>query len=515
MPSFDPPSATTGATARKAHVRRKSAQRKYRFGVAGQILASMLGLAIGYWIVSSVDPRFDFLNLRGGRDVAELPQPNPPRASSKPRPPRPLPATEPHSGEPRSEGDASHGRPKTVEGPPENSGDPPPSVAAPVAKTNPFAQLPAAVDLPPLAEGSPLAAAPLAKFERAPGADFDLSLKSNITGAKAAKVFYLERVDALGQPDGVAPRWRALAQGEAAAGADAGSNAVADAANRPESEAAKIPVAELTQAGDSLTFVWLPEARTTYASALRNCVLVLRAGSAEKALPLRRCERVDAVRVETDKSYVLTPLPANDFSPPPESLRLELIQAEKLPASATIVPDSQRVGGAGGIRVVLRTEAPAVELRARLYTSGKNTSIRVAQVMSETAGKWAPFTVERLNALKQAATKDIANAEKVEANLKQHIKLIQAEISRLRTTVVSSVTAANKITTQVAALNAESISSAAEEERLAQAIVEMKTKLQLFDPLFDLAKQVRTAVKLHFRVFFVCEEQEVDVLRAG
>jgi hypothetical protein len=216
-----------------------------------------------------------------------------------------------------------------------------------------------------------------------------------------------------------------------------------------------------------------------------------------------------------DKNYTLTPLPENDYSPPAESLRLELLKADDLPFGASFIPASKTVGGTDEIRIVLRTEVPAVELRARLFTSGKATSIRIAPVIADAAGKPLPFTLERLNSEKQAANKEIASAEKVSAALAQRIKLIAVEVPRLRNTVVPSVTAANKIRTQIAALQAESATAAIEIARLDKVIPEMKTRLQLFDPLFNLANQVRTATKLHFRVFFVCEEQEVDVLRAG
>jgi hypothetical protein len=522
-PSFAPPAGSTASTARRAQIRRKASQRQFRVGLTGQILASLAGLAIGYWIVSSVDPRFDFLNLRGGGEVVERPQPSPPRTNNRPQEPlKPRPQSPRPIGDPLSPAAKGvPGQPEVaVETPTKASVEPAP-VAAPVAKTDPFVHVPATVDLPPLEEGPPAPAVILAKTDLAPTADFDLLLKSFITGAKTSKAFRLERVDTHNQSGAASPRWHVLAHGGPAAGGAAGgavgaeAGAAADATKSLESDSSMIPVAEIALAGDTLTFAWLPEAHTTYAEALRNCVLTLRAGSAEKSLALRHCEHIDAVHLDMEKSYVLTPLPAGTFSPPVESLRLELLQAEQLPPGATILPESKLVGGADEIRIVLRTDVPAVELRARLYTSGKNTSIRIAPVIADAAGKPLPFTLDRLNSLKQQANKEIANAEKVSATLSQRIKLIPAEIARWRGTVVTTFTAQNKVKAKIADLEAESLAAAAEVDRLTKVIPEMKSKLQLSDPLFTLINQLRNGNKLHFRVFYVCEEQEVDVLRAG
>jgi len=524
-PSFDPFAGSPSSTARKSQIRRKAAQRQFRIGLVGQILAPVVGLAIGYWIISSIDPQFDFLHLRGNPDVAERPPGTGPPTDRPQESPKPRPSMQPSAGQKLAGGRASvgaNGQSKVAVDASKQSGSASTPAAAPVEQVNPFLKLPAEVVLPPLIDGVPAVPAALVEVELVPNADFDLFLKSYITSAKAPKIFQLQRDETSGQPGGIARQWKVVARGPAAADASAGSapagsadGGSADAKQPLDPQGSAIPVAAVALTGSSLTFSWLPEARTTYAEALRNCVLTLRSGSAEKSLRLRRCEHADAMRVAMDKNYVLTPLPENDHSPPAESLRLELLKADDLPFGATFIPDSKTVGGADEIRIVLRTEVPAVELRARLFTSGKATSIRIAPVIADAAGKPLPFTLERLNSEKQSANKEIANAEKVSAALAQRINLIAAEVPRLRNTVVPSVTAANKIRVQIAALQAESATAAIEVSRLDKVIPEMKTRLQLFDSLFNLANQVRTATKLHFRVFFVCEEQEVDVLRAG
>ncbi len=528
VPAFEPTAATTvSATSRKAQAKRKAAQRQFRFGMVGQIVASIVGLGIGYWLITS----YGLLGGGGGEvaDRAHAPvqveNNSPSKESTKPRPAKP--PTKAVESQPKSDTVPAKTNPdgeptKTAA----NSTDKP-KEAPPAPRVNPFVQAPAELDLPPLTDGTPAAATTLCKIALPAGAEFSLALKTYITGAKASKVFRFERVDDSSHPSGVPPRWHVLAHGESKAdavktdaaktdGAKAdGAKAEAASTDALGSEAAKIPVAAFALVGDSLSFAWLPEARSTYADALRNCVLVLRCGTSEKALPLHRCERVEAIHVGMDKNYVLTPLPANELGPPPESLRLQLLQAEQLPPGATIVPDSKQVSGADEIRFVLRSEVPAVELRARLFTSGKNTSIRIAPVMADAAGKPTPFTLERLNSLKQAATKEIADAEKLSATYSQRIKLIEAEIPRLRNTVVATFTQQNKVKAKIGELESESVQKKAEIDRLSKLIPEMKAKLPLFDPLFNAANQVRNSTKLHFRVFYVCEEKEVDVLRAG
>jgi serine/threonine protein kinase len=180
-----------------------------------------------------------------------------------------------------------------------------PKPELPPPDVDPFAGLPAAVDLPDfveevVTEGFVPEAAALTPLRSAPGLAWTMELLGGDEILKGGRKFTLAT-----RPDAPGPEWVVRLE-------STGKEAVDD-------------IARLWIDRDALMFQWLPDA-TAPCNSLRNCLLDIRSGGRARALALRRPAVVEPLAVSLERTAIETVV--LESSPDSSRIYLEVLKFE-------------------------------------------------------------------------------------------------------------------------------------------------------------------------------------------
>jgi serine/threonine-protein kinase len=380
--------------------------------------------------------------------------------------PAPMPATTVPAPPPVSATDTKTKTPPT-ETKTEPTTPPAPSPSpTPTPPANPFAGFAAAVGLPPLeVTGKPapeaLAPAALGPVKIEPNALCIIHLKGGDTAFKSKTKFLLEPAN-----QGTAPRdWEFKFQN------DKDSPTV---------------IATLSLKEDKLVFQWAEEAtRQQAAPYLGNCVLALSAGAGTHQVALRKPLVVEPLALQLEKGA---------FS---ESWNLE-----SPPPGKQITVEFNLQGGAAKHKVDPKTELEAFKDTTYLMAGNADDALILGFKLDVSM----PAKSLRIAALPHC---QLTGMPKPDRYLKATPgKLTEAAAGQIRLAQIeTAATQANKN------LNAE---QKKQRETQANQALEAGQKLMAqIEQLKELAKSLQEGGKLHFRVHFLADDVQVDLINTG
>ncbi|MCU0959246.1 MAG: serine/threonine protein kinase [Pirellulaceae bacterium] len=400
-------------------------------------------------------------------------------AEAPPPSPAPAPAAEPMAAAPPGPTAAPGTAPAASEPPPTDPPtSPPPAPPAespappePPALAAPLADLPEAIDLPPLELAAATGPAPceLGALAVPEGATLAMTLLGAGTAGPHGTSYQLTPA-----VDSAAPRWQV--QCVRAAGDDP----------------APVAVAELTRVQQRLMFTWLAAAaRVESVQCLGNCVLRISCGTQAHDLRLRRPERCDPLHVNLKRPTAT--LRAKITAPPDAThLRFQVTSVSApWPQHCTLNPAEQVPVGSGAVRVVLGDEAEPDILSLELTSQCKAVFQLTCEATFRTQAnaEWTPCTAKKLQEAEQWVYQNQTNAN----------------------------TLAQQLRAFLVPLSPNDPVRAVREAELKQAeaqLAECTKMTQRMQWLNQTREQVAQGAPIHFRVFYLADDCEVDLLRS-
>lgn len=378
-----------------------------------------------------------------------------------------LPATQP---DPTTESGTA---PVASEPPTAAPGMPPPQeppAAAPAA-VPPRLDFPAATDLPPRETAAATTPAPyqLGAVAVSEGTTLALTLLGGLTAGPPGTSFELTPC-----LDPAMPRWQFLCR------------------RTTPDDAAPVTVAELTHVHERLEFTWLVGAtQVESVFHLGNCVLRISCGTQTHDLRLRRPERCEPLQVNLKKPTAT--LRAKITAPPDDArLRFQVLSVSApWPPLSTLNPAEPVAVGTGTVRVALGDEAEPDILSLTLTPQCR----AVFQLTGEATfrlqpnGEFTPCTAKRLQEAEQWVNQNQTTA----SSLAQQIRAL------------------------VATLPPSDPAYAVRQAELRQVeaqLAECTKMTQRMQWLNQTREQVGQGAPIHFRVFYMADDCEVDLLRS-
>ncbi len=381
-------------------------------------------------------------------------------AAAEPQPPAPSE----ESSSPPAEPPATDSAP-AVESAPSDPAPAQPPAAAPKPKEpekkkppEPFSDFKAtALNLPPLADGADAGAiqpVTLAVIHDDPDAGCFLRLNGGDTAHQGKEVFTLE-------PDEQGYRNRAwtIFLGQGATG-----------------ETNRTPIAKLAlDDKDNLTFQWTPQAAAQRAANyLRNCSLNISIGDKSKETLLREPTVVEPLVISLDKGGMRAQLDV-DWAPDPDQLQLEITSLEGPFPKHTFDP-AAALKAAGGRTLVMFGEPPnqfmMLEVRA---TMSRKLGITVTPYLK------------------------LGN---------QPVRMTMQSVQQAFAQATALYQQANNLVTQ-------KVGPAQQRDALEKQLPQLAAEMQGYGEIAEKASVLNNTGKIHFRLFFIVGQRQVDVLKSS
>ncbi len=380
-------------------------------------------------------------------------EPQPPAPSEEPSSP---PPDQPTATTPPPTADTPPAAPAPAQPPAEK---PKPKEPEKKKPADPFADLKkTALTLPSLGEGAEAAAslqpAALAVVHDDPEAGCFLRLAGGDVAHKGKEIFTLE-------PDDQGYRNRAwtIFVGLGDSG-----------------EINRAPIAKLAlDEKDNLNFQWTPQAsEQNAANYLRNCLLDITIGDKSKEIPLREPTVVEPLVVSLDKGGTREQFDL-EWAPDPEQLQLEITSLEG-PFPKHNFDPSAAIKAAGGRTAIMFGDPP-----------NQLMMLEVRATMTRKLGvTLAPFL-------------KVGN---------QPVKLTLPGIQQAFAQASAQYQQLNNMVTQ-------KIGPAQRREQMEQLLPQQAAIMQGYGELAEKASALNNTGKVHFRVFFLAGQRQVDVLKSG
>lgn len=438
--------------------------------LVGQLAGAVLGLAIAYYVLLLINPRYDVFGITIAGRKAQEQEARPPQPQQKPAQQQPRPQPRPRQEQPqaREPGRLPQPRPRQQFAP----DDEPLAVPAQPAKPPPAFNVAPHFDLPARAQPSNV---PIA----------EIAVPDLVIDVRASEQNLLQFI--LGVEDGEGGKvWTIF---------DADT---------------KQPIALLKWNGIKVEFSWHPDAPPA-ADSLRNALLVFRAGDYEQMMALRQPVEVPAWHVMLNKETLRIPVDAPLYGLPFKSLNLALTWIGELEPKK-VDPKDHRAAMGKKVRLIFSDKPPVGEIQAGLLTLSGKPSLDIKPIMRDGDGKERPWTVDKVNGAIKSTQKKIADAEAAPSVLGNEIQAHQTQISQLRP-ALSNVSTRAAAAAEIDLLN---VTIARKQEQIANAqaaLPILKQQLAVLMALAELGAKVHDKADLQYRAFYVVGEQEIDVLR--
>lgn len=373
------------------------------------------------------------------------------------------------------------------------------------AEKGPFALFPRNIELPPLVGGTGKAV-PLGKIDLEPEMELTLELLDGVDGSKATVLFRMET-----ELTNTPPQWTVVA------------SAVRKSAPSAEDETpASFRVARFTLVAEGmLEFAWLDEAVSIAASSLRNCVVNLGAHEKgqKKAVATRslalRCAQVSALtRLDPTKDEVTIPLRGESL-PDRSSFRLQLVELKGFPDWTVVVPDKFTAGHRDQIRIIADTatsKTPGIEIRFWIEALASGSVLKIGAVAVDDKGETLPFSQERVMQLSRTVPRELQEGQQDLLNLQSEYRGIELQIRNLALAYAADINERQKINFNIQTarkrLGKVGDNIIAKQKRVAY----MGWLNSILPGLINASQTLQTNAQFDFRVFYVVDNREVDVL---
>jgi len=373
------------------------------------------------------------------------------------------------------------------------------------AEKGPFALFPRNIELPPLVGGSGKPV-PLGKIDLEPEMELTLELLDGVDGNKPTVLFRMET-----ELTNAPPQWTIVA-----------SAVRKSTPSATDETPASFRVARFTLVAEGmLEFAWLDEAVSIAASSLRNCVVNLGAHEKgqKKAVATRslalRCAQVSALtRLDPTKDEVTIPLRGESL-PDRSSFRLQLVELKGFPDWTVVVPDKFTAGHRDQIRIIADTatsKTPGIEIRFWIEALASGSVLKIGAVAVDDKGETLPFSQERVMQLSRTVPRELQEGQQDLLNLQAEYRGIELTIRNLVLAYAADINERQKINFNIQTarkrLGKVGDNIIAKQKR----VVYMSWLNSIIPGLINASQTLQNNAQFDFRVFYVVDDREVDVL---
>ena len=269
-------------------------------------------------------------------------------------------------------------------------------------------------------------------------------------------------------------------------------------------------VATLTHNDPALSFAWEKNAPAA-AEPLRNAVLTLGRSNYDRSLALRGPIEHGDLTIDLSKTSMSVPLNLQLWELDIKSLIVELADVTDSQPVVAYLPADRRLRFGTEARLLFRKDTPTAAIDVALSRTAGKHFLKLWPRMIDHKGATFAWSQSSFKKLVRGIQHDIDDAASFVAAEPAASRAIQDEIALIRRQT-------NSLNRSLAAVEIERLNSELAElrSRLAvckEALPVWREQLRQIEPLGHLGNQVHQKAKLKFRVFYMVDQHEVDILR--
>lgn len=271
-------------------------------------------------------------------------------------------------------------------------------------------------------------------------------------------------------------------------------------------------VARLMRRDHRIEFAWTSDASAD-AECLRNTALAFRAAGSERPMALRTPRTATPITIDLTKTTITETLDVELWGLDPQSLVFECIEIEKSPTKAVLDPTDARVDFGETLRVIFRDQFPAAMLECGLFRAQKGPAVQVRPVTADTNGKSRSWTKRTVNGVAtqlksgiRAAENGIASAPRIEREIQDSI----ASLNRSRNELTQA-----QVEFQIQALQGDLAALHQNVQAWRTELPILRDRLTALVPLGELGNAVHNTSNLRYRVYFVADGHEVEIVKVS
>lgn len=415
---------------------------------------------------------------------------------------------------------------------------PAPQVASPTTKTaaddaptttpvsvrptpsGPLAKLPSAYSLPDRSNDRPTPAL-LGELDLKTGDAIELKLLTQIEGLKARRTpssLTTSSGTATNAPTSsatisIAPKKDFRVELSPVSGAQRWNIVAkeAGAATAAKSEP-DMSVGEFFVESGKLNFRWQPNIEDAVADALRNAVLHVSCGTVTHGVQLRGVLRESPLKIDLTQTVQNVKLTEAKGLPPKEAIWFEILSTTGFPSGTTFDPADKRAQGRK-FKIMLNLIKPEVRVDIDMTVSPSGAALRFEP----------QYEVQEGNTAEELTLKHIKTFDTIDAAISNNINLLESldrNVSNLRFDLASVRVSDPTNINEVQAANAAraringAINSAVNKHRNTTSLLARLRAIREALPVLQSSLSIHQRAEIRYRMFYVVEGHEVDVMRA-
>ena len=277
-------------------------------------------------------------------------------------------------------------------------------------------------------------------------------------------------------------------------------------------------MARLTRLPDALEFQWNTSMDLESAGQLSNAVLRISVDNSQRTIALRRPQMVPPMTLDLSNKVRVRTFPVVDL-PPLEHVHFRITRLESFPLSHIMVP-TDPVVQFGETILIKPASIESAQLRIKTHVKAGTPAISVDGVFRLPGSKHEyELTSDSINKQQSAFNTQLTEARREMAKLRQLAKTLPSQLENARKIRIqagrTAVALAFEKSQTINAIQTEIMKNKNLIEKLARQIPELEQKLATLGPISQLFGTTDGPSRLHFRVFLNLDGHEVDFLASG
>lgn len=273
-------------------------------------------------------------------------------------------------------------------------------------------------------------------------------------------------------------------------------------------------IASVVRENGDLRLKWAANAPAD-AECLRNVVLRIEDERGVRHVALREPVEIEAPIVDLSKTRQTITPDLRLWGMAHKSLVLEGSgTTDNNPPVEAIYPADKRAPFRGKVRIVVRDKPPHAGVQLSLVAADDQPTIRVEPIIIDFEDNPQPWTVERLKRMYVSLARAVQNLERNIPAGKTTVSSLESQLSGLRRQYRSDRLDAPLIANAIGRTESDLARAKSKLASWETALPINRERLKGMQPLDPLSKSVHQKARVTFRVFFLADDQEVDLLLA-